>query len=309
MSDADNSRSHLFEAEVPLPDPYFDQLGGRLVGFDERYSRLHGDLRLLLDAEGLDAWSQQQYRRRLPLLDALTDRYPLVILHGDVGTGKTATAEAAASRLARELGRDGQLYKLSNRVRGTGTVGQMSSLIGEAFALITREAGKRRLAVLVIDEGDSLAGSRMAAQSHHEDKVAVNTLIQHIDDIRRYRGRIVVFLCTNRFHALDPAIVRRAARTEAFHRPGNREREQLLRMDCEGLGLTDETLNELVRLTGPNANAGVGHTFADIRTRLLPDALARAYPERRLEAEDLFEVAQALDPSPSILNGGVDGNQ
>ncbi len=307
MSDSDNGRSHLFEAEVALPDRYFDELGRRLVGFGDRYERLHRDLRLVLDADGLMGWSQQYYQRRLPLLGALTDRYPLVILHGDVGTGKTATAEAAASALSGELDREARLYKLSTRVRGTGTVGQMSSLIGEAFALITREAGKRRLAFLVIDEGDSLAGSRSASQSHHEDKVAVNTLIQHIDDIRRYNGRIVVFLCTNRFDALDPAIVRRAARIEAFQRPDDRERELLLRMDCDGLGLTDETFAELVDLTGADANGGVGYSFADIRTRLLPDALARAYPERQLAAEDLVEVARTLEPSPSILNGGVDG--
>lgn len=303
MSGADAPRSHLFEAEVPLPDPYFDQLGGRLVGFTERYDRLHGDLRLLLDPDGLVNWSKREYGRLLPLLEALKDRYPLMIFHGDVGTGKTATAEAAASRLTHELDREGMLYKLSTRVRGTGTVGQMSSLIGEAFNVITQEVGKRRLGFLIIDEGDSLAGSRAVAQSHHEDKVAVNTLIQHIDDIRRYNGRIIVFLCTNRFAALDPAVVRRAARREEFRRPNEAEREQLLRTDCEGVDLPDEVLKELVCLTGPDANNGTGFTFADIRTRLLPDALARAYPERALEAEDLLAIARAMDPSTSMTEG------
>ncbi len=74
--------------------------------------------------------------------------------------------------------------------------------------------GKTRQAFLIIDEADSLASTRETAQSHHEDKVAVNTIIQKVDDLRRHSGRILVFLCTNRAAALDPAIVRRAARTE-----------------------------------------------------------------------------------------------
>ena len=72
---------------------------------------------------------------------------------------------------------------------------------------------------MIIDEADSLAASRNGDQSHHEDKVAVNTLIQRIDDIQRCKGRVLVFLCTNRFAALDPAIVRRAGRIEHFDRP------------------------------------------------------------------------------------------
>lgn len=128
-------------------------------------------------------------------------------------------------------------FALSTRVRGTGTVGQMSQLIHDAFETVVAEAGKARLAFLVIDEADSLTASRGADQSHHEDKVTVNTLIQRIDDVRRCGGRVVVFLCTNRFAALDPAIVRRAGRIERFDRPNATEREQLLRQDCEGLGL------------------------------------------------------------------------
>src|SRR5947208_2014159 len=76
----------------------------------------------------------------------------------------------------------------------------------------------------IIDEGDSLAASRHNQQSHHEDKVAVNTLIQKIDDARRSGGRVLVFLCTNRFASLDPAIVSRAGHTEEFLRSNDQER-------------------------------------------------------------------------------------
>ena len=127
-----------------------------------------------------------------------TERYPLVIFAGDVGTGKTVTAEGACDRLAREAKREAMLFKLSTRVRGSGKVGQMSTLLNEAFEVVAKQAGKTRQAFLIIDEADSLASTPGNRQSHHEDKVAVNTIIQKVDDLRRHSGRILVFLCTNR---------------------------------------------------------------------------------------------------------------
>ena len=65
-------------------------------------------------------------------------------------------------------------------------MGQMSSLINQAFEIITKEAGKAKSAFLIIDEADSLSAMRDTGQSHHEDKVAVNTIIQKVDDLRRF---------------------------------------------------------------------------------------------------------------------------
>src|SRR5579883_895755 len=123
----------LFEFEAELPDNRLSRLAGRLVGFKARFDRLRQDLRLLVDREGLEKWSKQHYGRRLPLLDAVLDRYPLAVFHGDVGTGKTVTAEVAASVLTKELGKEARLFKLSTRVRGGGNVGEMSMLINQAF--------------------------------------------------------------------------------------------------------------------------------------------------------------------------------
>jgi len=292
--------SALFELEIPLPDARLKTQAERLVGFRSRYDRLHQDLRLLMDKEGLEHWSKKHYHAQLPILASLLDRYPLVVFHGDVGTGKTATAEAAANNLTKELGKEAILFKLSTRVRGQGNVGEMSSLINQAFEIIAKEAGKTRLAFLVIDEADSLAANRNGSQSHHEDKVAVNTLIQKIDDVRRFAGRVLVFLCTNRFESLDPAILRRAAYVEEFRRPDDAERRELFSMDCDGMGLPSTTIEELVKLTGPHGTHKIGYTFSDIRTRLLPDALAQAYPSRKINHTDLIEAVARISPSPSI---------
>src|SRR5947209_6751196 len=148
--------SALFELEVPLPDTLLKARSERLVGFKARYERMHQHLRLLIDKDGLEQWSKKHYRTHVALLDALLDRYPLVVFHGDVGTGKTATAEAAANGLARSLNTEGFLLKLSTRVRGIGHVGEMSTLISDAFGEAIALAGKRRFVALIVDEGDAL---------------------------------------------------------------------------------------------------------------------------------------------------------
>lgn len=292
--------SALFELEVSLPDNRLKAQAERLVGFKARYERIHQVLRLLIDKEGLEAWSKKHYHQKLPLLDSLLDRYPLVVFHGDVGTGKTATAEAASNALAKELGRDAMLFKLSTRVRGSGNVGEMSTLINQAFDIITKEAGKAKLSFLIIDEADSLAADRSEAQSHHEDKVGVNTLIQKIDDVRRFNGRILVIFCSNRYDALDAAILRRASYIEQFRRPNDAERREIFEMDCQGLGFSETSLQELVELTGPKGAHHLGYTFSDIRTRLIPEALAMAYPARKITKEDLAAAVKKTPPSPSI---------
>jgi SpoVK/Ycf46/Vps4 family AAA+-type ATPase len=291
--------SDLFELELALPNDLVLARGKRLVGFEARYEKIRQDLRLLSAPEEVRVWSKRFYSRELPLCEIVADRYPLLIFAGDVGTGKTATAEAACDRLARETKKASVLFKLSTRVRGSGKVGEMSSLLNQAFAIITKEAGKARSSYLIIDEADSLSAARDGTQSHHEDKVAVNTIIQKIDDIRRLDGRVVVILCTNRGDSIDPAVIRRA-RIERFERPNNSEREALLRIDCDGLELSDATIAELAALTGPSDDpARLGFTYSDLRTRLLPEALGYAFPDRKLTGKDLLKAARSTRPSPS----------
>jgi len=254
-------------------------------------------MRLLTDLDGVKKWAEQHHGPDQALTAALGDRYPLVIFHGDVGTGKTATAEAAAAALCQEIDAEGFLLKLSTRVRGIGHVGEMSSLVGDAFAEATTLAGKKRFVAMIIDEGDALAFNRGAERAHHEDRVGVNTLIQAIDDARALRGRLFIILATNRFSALDPAILRRASLFERFERPDESERRELLSADLTGVKIGGQALDDLVVATG--SHDGVpGFTFSDIQTRLLPAAVGRAYPGRGLHAEDLLAALAEIEPSP-----------
>lgn len=289
----------IFDSETLLPDQRLTAKEATLLGFDARFARVRDQLRLLLNIGELGTWNRKHHKGKLALCDLMTELYPLIVFYGDVGTGKTATAECIANRLVAESHtEDSLLFKLSNRVRGSGKVGEMGTLVAEAFQKVTTAAGKGRRAVLIIDEGDSLATARSEDHSHHEDKVAVNTLIQCIDDVRRYGGRVVVFLCTNRLSVLDAALQRRAAIIEEFKRPSAEERRQLFAMDLGGLTLTEPQLAQLVTATGARDKLP-SWTYSDIRTRLYPAALALAVPDDRpLRFDDLRASAAALRPSP-----------
>lgn len=296
------SDKNVFDIELSLPNAKLSSKEATLLGFDVRYARASNQLRLLLEQSQLIAWNKKFHGGQLALTELVAEQYPFIIFHGDVGTGKTATAECIANRLIRESKQeDCVLFKLSNRVRGSGMVGEMGTLLVEAFQKVTAAAGKSRRCILLIDEGDSLAASRAQAQSHHEDKVAVNTLIQGIDDLRRLQGRVLVILCTNRSSALDPALLRRAALIEEFRRPDDKELRRLFEMDLGALKPTSPQLTRLVQL----ASAREGRpawTYSDIRTRLYPAALSAAFPASALSFEHLIAAAETIFPSPVVEN-------
>lgn len=290
----------IFDSETPLPDDGLTRREQTLLGFEARYARVRSQLRLLLQADELSAWNRAHHGGKLCVADLLGDQYPFVIFHGDVGTGKTASAECIANRLVAEArAGDAILFKLSNRVRGSGKVGEMGTLLSDAFQQVAQAAGKHRRAVLIIDEGDSLAAARSQVHSHHEDKVAVNTLIQGIDELRRLGGRVVVILCTNRASALDPALRRRAAIVEEFKRPSDEERRQMFAGDLAALRLTQVQLDALVKATAARSDRP-SWTFSDIRTRLYPAAVAMAFPKDPLAFDHLSRAAAMLEASPAV---------
>lgn len=289
----------IFDYELPLPDDRLAQQERTLLGFDARYDRIQKQLQLLLRLDELGGWSRKHHSKKvIPLCSLVAEQYPMVVFHGDVGTGKTVTAECVANRLVKDArAEDSILFKLSNRVRGSGKVGEMGTLLVDAFKRITESAGKARRAIVIIDEGDSLAATRTQEHSHHEDKVAVNTLIQGIDSLRRFGGRVVTILCTNRLSVVDAALRRRAAIVEEFIRPTEEERRQLFNMDLEGLDLKPAEINELVQLTDERAR-NPRWTYSDIRSRLYPAALAKAFPDRPMRFEDLREAAAIIKATP-----------
>lgn len=290
----------IFDNTIDLPNTGIKERTENLIGFEAKFQRIYGNLKLLLDQEGLINWSKKHHKKELPVIKQLTERYPLIILAGDAGTGKTVSAEAIADRMVRELKKEGFLLKLSTRVRGEGLHGQMGNLVNDAFEELIKQAGKRRLAFLLIDEADAIATTRSTLQMHQEEKAAVNTLIQKIDEVRELKGRAVIFMSTNRLHFIDEAILRRAAVILEFERPNEQERKDLFLKSLDGIELSEEQLIELANLTSPDKNNGLGHSFSDIRLKILPEAIAKSFPDNPLTFEVLCETIISIKPSPQI---------
>ena len=288
-----------FDSRADLPSKKDEEVARTLVGFDARYRMMSNHLRMILSPEQVDKWAGKHHQSSLALCQLMRQRHPLFLFSGDVGTGKTVTAQCAANRLTQEMGREGVLLKLGAQVRGRGLHGEMTLKVRDAFEALKASAGKKRLAFLIIDEADAVASMRDTEQMHQEEKSAINTLIQRIDDIREAGGRVVVFLCTNRAHALDQAIVRRAALHLEFNRPNEEERAELLKRDLDGLNLPDDEIDSLVALTGGGDNRP-GYTYSDFRLRLYPHALATVFPDNPLTADILKKAIQEVAPSPEI---------
>jgi AAA+ superfamily predicted ATPase len=298
----------FFEMERTYPDKEAQEWYERLVGIDEHKERLLVELEILLYPERLEAWSRKHHGRRvLHLCELQRNRVPLVLLEGDVGTGKTALAETIGDALARQAGgkKRAHLLKINTQIRGTGQVGEMSDLIAQAFA--QAEARARSLGgepvLLLIDEADALAATRDTQQMHHEDKAGLNTVLQRLDNLRLAKLPLAVIFITNRPDALDPAVRRRAALRLTFERPNDRARAELFKTSVPELHLKQNQLEELVRLTGEREekNDGVPFTASDITDRLLPGALREAYSaDRELRYEDLLEQALRIKPTPRM---------
>ena len=161
---------------------------------------------------------------------------------GDVGCGKTALAESFGCDLADSLDLPVFLYRLKLTARGSGLVGEMTTLIGDAFAHLLTQGRKARGAsgpgsvfILVVDEADALAQSRAAEQMHHEDRAGVDALLAGVDTLAGEAVPVLVVLCTNRERAPRPGgpaprrrdlPLRPARRNPAARRPGRRPRRR-----------------------------------------------------------------------------------
>jgi AAA+ superfamily predicted ATPase len=301
-----DSKVGIFEEVREYPDPAAARRFASLVGLDDMKERLLKEGQLLLDPDSLAAWSNKYHRQKSKIIDLFRDRPPLFIFAGDVGTGKTILAETFGDAIAREAEISVTLYALSLNARGTGAVGEMTSLLSAAFSEV-KQAAKRGAGrggkhnsgiILLIDEADALAQSRELGQMHHEDRAGVNALIRGVDDLAAGNLPAIVVMCTNRLEALDPAVRRRAAVTFTFTRPNDAQRLAFLKPVLEELGFSSQQIHALVVATGATNGRSYGYTYSDLAQRLLPGLVLAAYPSNPITYDLAMEVVERHPPTP-----------
>lgn len=309
------SNSELFGDVLEYPDAAAGRRFAALVGIDDIKQRLVDEASVLIDPRLLELWSARHHGSTLNAVRAVEERAPLIVLAGDVGTGKTELAESVGDSIARKLALDSlTLYPLSLSARGRGLVGEMTTLITQAFDHVRSSLGQarekngkvRNAAILLVDEADAIAQSRELAQMHHEDRAGVNAVIRAVDSLRRDRVPVLTIMCTNRVSALDPAIARRAAYVFSFVRPDEQQRAQLLSDLLAGTEISAGDIAMASSLLGPNENRRWGATYSDLRQRFVPDFVLAAYAgDTALTRDDLIRLAEVFAPTRPF--GDTDG--
>lgn len=296
----------LFHPVVELPDDVREQRYARLVGLDQQKDRLRKEATVLTVPDRLKQWSKEHHGGDIRALELLGDRAPLIVFGGDVGTGKTALAESFGCDLSTRLGLPVHLYRLKLTTRGSGLVGEMTTLISDAFSVMLIEgrkakgkSGAKSILVMVVDEADAVAQSREQQQMHHEDRAGVDALLEGIDSLAGEQLPVLVVLCTNRLGALDPALRRRAAATFTFGRPTDEQRRTVLTSALEGFGLKDTTIEQLVKLTGER-DGRPGFTYSDLTQRLVPSMVMTAFPDGPVTDDVARGVAEEMHATPQF---------
>lgn len=307
------SLDELFERRIVYPDFEPQERLARLVGLDDHKARLSKILGLLVNPAGLEAWAKKHHPGANGIVTSVLRRPPLVVLAGDVGSGKSELAETIGDAVARQEDIEITLFPLSLSSRGQGRVGEMTQLLSAAFDYTVDEARKlqanggraRGAVILLVDEADALAQSREAVQMHHEDRAGVNAFIRGVDRIGNGKLPAAVIMCTNRLSALDPAVRRRAADILPFARPDDRQRRALLGPSLKELGFTEHQVAALVAATGAREGQPHGFTFSDLTQRLLPAIVLDAYPGEPVSAARALEIAKQMEPTSPFKDGST----
>jgi SpoVK/Ycf46/Vps4 family AAA+-type ATPase len=191
------------------------------------------------------------------------------LLVGPPGTGKSATAEALADELGRELA-----------VVSLASV--MSSFLGETAKNLVAavEAAAEEPWVLLIDEIDALGKERGDRTDHAELSRVVNAVLQILD---RFVGQSVLVATSNYPELLDRALWRRFDEVISYEMPSVHEIRSLLRMRLRPIPRSkDIRVEKIASQCGGLSQADVSRVVTDAFRRQLLHA-----PSRKLSMADL----------------------
>jgi ATP-dependent 26S proteasome regulatory subunit len=130
-----------------------------------------------------------------------------VLLYGPPGNGKTMMARICAAELRRITGRRCVFAVVRPGEWLNSYVGETERAIRDTFTALREAIGTDGMAVLFIDEIETIGAHRGRAGNHHHDRF-LGTLLAEIDGFRD-RGEIAIIAATNRKDMLDAALADR----------------------------------------------------------------------------------------------------
>ncbi len=215
-----------------------------------------------------------------------------ILFYGPPGTGKTLLMKT----LAEKLGLSEPII-----IRGPEIIsqyyGRSEQRLRQIFTLAKERAEEENLAIIFIDEIDSIALRRDLSRGELEPRL-VGQLLSLMDGLEKgvSKGHVVVIGSTNRPEVLDPALrrPRRFGLEIEFNPPDVNERSEILKIILGNYapgryeGIDFDKIAELA----------VGFTGADL-LQLVNEALLQAALEGRdkITHEDLMKARIRIKPS------------
>ena len=135
-----------------------------------------------------------------------------ILLVGPPGCGKTLMARVAAAEIARLTGRKCRFAVVKPSEWENPFVGVTQQNIRNCFRVV-REAARDGLAVLFLDEVESVGRVRGSAVGHHSDKFLA-ALLAELDGFSGRGEEVALISATNRRELVDPALLERISDVE-----------------------------------------------------------------------------------------------
>ena len=160
----------------------------------------------------------------------LNGRRPAILMVGPPGCGKTLMAHVVCTELARTIGKQCRFAVVKPAELLNPYVGATEQNIRRTFRGLSEAAKQFGMAVVFLDEIESIGRIRGSATGHHSNRF-LGALLAEIDGFET-RGDVAIMAATNRKNLLDPGLLSRFNVEIQVQRPDMRGRKRSSRCIC-----------------------------------------------------------------------------
>ncbi|KAJ8489721.1 hypothetical protein ONZ51_g2781 [Trametes cubensis] len=216
------------------------------------------------------------------------------LLFGPPGTGKTLVVRA----LAKEAGC--RMLVVSPSDIMDMYVGEGEKLVRAVFSLA------RRLSpcVVFIDELDALFGARLSRESGNSlaHRGVITEFMQEMDGLKSSKeSNVIVIGATNRPFDLDDAVLRRLPRRLLVDLPGEKEREEILKILLRDETLADDVdLKQLAKKTESFSGSDLKHLCVSAALDAVKERVTVPWRQSSSQSPDVQPKAASSEPAAEL---------